>query len=395
MNQITDIRLLEFICSQTNMEELAIQNDFSSFMMDSNPNQQLDLIKFPLKKLAIHKSPCFLGTANNVIEFVDKIAPTLQEIELGHISPFEKIAYAEIFKKCQKLQVLDIFIKFAPKTLKFYQKLIPNHSLKELFVQDYDAINEKALKGLIRNSPNLETLNIRGDDISKELLHFISIHLRKLKQLFVGLPSGSLADINLPSLTTIVVRNSNNLAQDWTIICNAMPNIKSFAFNDDSARTLGSGDSTIKAVTENWKKLEVVNFLNVQMSDVELILKNCADIKSVITCGFPDDQKASGALQAIKKNGRRLVNRVTRKESLFYKNHKSLWDNSLGLNAANSSFSVEDDSFNAAGEFIAGDVYEESDNGEDDEFVEEHDLAESSDDDEDYLYFGINPHDDQ
>ena len=175
----------------------------------------------------------------------------------------------------------------------------------------------------------------------RTFLHFISINLPKLKQLFAGLPSGSLADINLPSLTTIVVRNSNNLEQDWTAICNAMPNITTFAFDDDSARFLGY--STIKIVTENWKKLEVINFWNVQQSDDELILKNCVDIKAIITCGFPDDQEASAAIQRIKKNGHRLVHSVSRKESLFNKYHESLWNNSMSLNYDKSSFNVEGD----------------------------------------------------
>ena len=238
---------------------------------------------------------------------------------------------------------MKIFIKFAPKASKLYRKLIPNHSLKELLIQDYNAIYEKVLKGLIANAPNLETLNIRGDDISKDLLHFISINLPRLKELFAGLPYGSLADINLSSLTTIVVRNSKNLESDWIEICNAMPNIKTFAFNNNSARFLGFGGSTIKVVTENWNKLEVITISNVQLSDVELILKNCVDIKLVITCAFPDDQEASAAIRAIEKDGRRLVHSVSREKSLFYKYHESLWDNLWGFIKVADGFELEDE----------------------------------------------------
>ena len=319
-----DDLFLAFICSQTRLEALAF-HDVSSL---SHDNEQLDQIKIPLKKLALHKSS-FLGLASNMKFFFDKIAPTLEEIELGRIPPITHIAYEEIFNKCHKLQVLDIFIRCALKTIKFYRKLVPNHSLKELFIQYYDAKNEKVLKSLIVSAPNLETLNIRGDDISKDLLHFISINLPKLKQLFAGLPFGTLAGTNLTSLTTIV--DLHNREKYWTQICNAMPNIKTFAFNEGSFRllleSLGFEDTTIKVVTENWKKLEVINYFEVQLRDIELILKNCADIKSVVVCKFPNDQEASAAIRAIEKNGRRLVNCVSRKESLFFKYHESLWEN--------------------------------------------------------------------
>ena len=334
-----DVSFLEFILLQTSLEELAIHDTSITTL---NSDEHMNQIKFPLKKVSLHKSPYFLQHALNITTFADKIAPALEEVELGLIYPFSHIVYEEIFKKSHKLQVLDIFIKYAPKASKLYRKLIPNHSLKELFIQDYKSKYEEILKGLIVNAPNLETLNIRGDGISKDLLHFISISLPNLKQLFAGLPYGPLGDIKLSSLTTIVVRNLKKLVPDWTGICNAMPNIKAFAFKDNYDRSLGLGDSTIKVCTENWNKLEVVNFLNVQLSDVELILKNCVDIKSVVTCAFPDDQEASAAIQAIEKNGRRLVHIVPRRQSLIYKYHKSLWDDSLGRNDAIGSLEDED-----------------------------------------------------
>ena len=354
--------------------------------------------------------------------FFDKIAPSLEEIELGRIFPFTNIAYQEIFKKCHKLQILDIYIRHAPQTSKFYRKLTPSHSLKELFIRDYEEIHEKALKGLIGNAPNLETLNIRGDGISKDLLHFISINLPKLKQLFADLPSGSMADIKLSSLTTIVVGNSFILDEDWTEICNAMPNINTFVFDDNTDRDCKLEEITIKAVTENWKKLEVVHFFSVQLSDVEYILKNCANIKSVITCEFPDDQEVSAAIQAIKKNGRRLVRRVLHQKSLYFQYHESLWENLSGFidtgvnlydgkaekieketvqqlvqvaQMLNAHINIQEVIVeNVAGWNIAGEVHEAGQEDNNAEEIEQDDNveAESSEDDEEEFYLAIDAH---
>ena len=118
------------------------------------------------------------------MKFFDKIAPTLEEVELGYNFPFDIIAYVEIFKKRYKLRVMDIFIKFGPKDLMIYQKLIPNHSLQELSIQDYHVNCEEVLKTLIVNAPNLETLNIRGDDISKDLFALHLDQFAKIKTTF-------------------------------------------------------------------------------------------------------------------------------------------------------------------------------------------------------------------
>lgn len=146
---------IDFLVGQDRLEELAICG--ASIYSDGIDVNKIKAMKFPLKRLALHKMGNFLGSEANTLMFLDQFTDTLEEFELGN--KFEMSVYEMIFKKLKKLKVLSICLSSAPAGRDFYRKLRANTSIKKLIVNDFDGTYVDQLQGIIGGTTFLAIFN--------------------------------------------------------------------------------------------------------------------------------------------------------------------------------------------------------------------------------------------
>lgn len=311
--------LIDFLCTQTMLEELIL--DEVDFFGADVTEEHIEKMNFPLKRLSwialntVTKETHFMGGASNALAFLKRFASTLEHLVLA--DHFEPQFYALLFKKCQKLQSLEVCAVFLPEDENFYKTLCNLKSVKKLDVGRYTDGTQQFVEGIIGHLPNIETLIVSGIG-ANGLLKFVSNNLLKLKSLCIREITGNLfQDITMPqSLRKVDVESLNPQLsdQEWSQVLVAMPNVEQLTIHDtrDSLN-----EAKFDALTRSWTQLRVLNLGRDFKPTAQMfkdLLSRCPNIITVRCQGDSNDP----AFKDFKKPGLRLtVNRDTSFEYLF------------------------------------------------------------------------------
>lgn len=343
--------LVDFLCGQTKLEELALRDmDFDGTSISVEKIQEM---KFPLKKLSLHQQTSLFQTDENLLAFLYNFVGTLETLDIAGNFPDE--AYEMIFKDFSKLKSLVVYINRAPISETFYQSLHANSSIKKLHIKAYRDIYQKAVEGFIGNLPNIESLVLDMENVPQSLIQFVSNNLPKINDLRVRQTKASmLKNVRIGTLKTLTITSMyTHSSKDWKALVKAFHNIEtltivscvdSASLNDEmfniftkslprlSHLKLGRGFTVIKPRVFNQMKNNCKNLKRVEI--VEDAFKSKKDVMEKVLANFKRD-----GLQLV-------VYPMDKSNRIFDEGSDSLWNKeevAIAFDDSDSDVSDDDD----------------------------------------------------
>lgn len=301
--------MIEYLGSQKMIQELAVRDlSLNHYLCDL---KVIKAVQFPLKKLSLWKLRDAVRDEEKLLAFLENFVDTLEFLELrGH---YPNSVYEMIFKKFLKLKVLKVGMNQTPKNDEFYHNLRPNQSIQKFIIIDSEKATEKSIEGFIGNLPNIETLVMGTENVSNNLLVFISNNLPKLKSLNLNTIKGHMIErVCIGSVTSLRVKKTGELEpNDWKLSVKAFPNVNEFSIEKVWAKDALS-DRMFNIFTKGWKMLNHLKFghgFKAVKRIFNQLLRNCKDFKTfeLIETNFDHENNQKVLLKDFNKDGLRLI----------------------------------------------------------------------------------------
>jgi hypothetical protein len=319
-----------YLASQKHIQELALRD--MEFQPSKISLEQINAIQFPLKKLSLLLQTDLFGTEENLLAFLNKFTGSLEELEIGGKFP-EKV-YEMIFKNFRNLKVLRINVSQAPTDDAFYHNLRSSPSVKKLILYCFRSSHQRVIEGIIGNLPNLESLDLDSDDVSNELLVFISNNLLKLEHL-------SLRDVNEKIVNQVRIASLKSLSIktlpllytiQWKVILKAFPKVEKFSV-EQVTNPISLNDRNFNVISKTWKNLSHVKFGYGFVAVKRIfnqMLRNCKSIKVVEISedSFKNNKVIKNmVLRDFKKDGLRFIIYSNAEREKVFEGRYGLWVN--------------------------------------------------------------------
>lgn len=278
----------KFLAKLPKLEKLALWKiDFDDF--DDIEICNLSAITAPLKNLSIRQLQKPFKSDANFLEFLNRFALTLKELDVGEWIlkfPIPSSAIEVIFNKFHNLKVLRLHLDAFPNDPKFYAGLHSNPSIHTLIiVTKNNQAENQALFGVVSKLPNITTLVLNSIELSKEVLTFISTNCANLKTLQLKSMSGfQFKHLRLPHLVNLSICTLRDMnPRHWKDFVRSLRNIESLSIHtchdEDSLNTIAFNIFT-KGLT-NIKHLSFYYGFNPVKRHFNQMIKNCKNLQSI------------------------------------------------------------------------------------------------------------------
>lgn len=262
--------LMEFLSTQKNLTTLALRSISSSMLfqtpMDCN-------VQFRLKKISLQGFELKESEHNNLLEFLNIHALTIEELEMT--GKFPEFVYENVFAKFKNLKKLKI-IGF-PKGDDFYGRLDKNLSITSLTLDGFEPPESPKFFQTMPNIENLKWLS----SCSKKTLQLIGNNFTQLNNLSIGNLStdAGAGDLQFPSLNVVKVKNFDK-AFDWDSFTKAVAPLSELCIISYTELT----NRNIEDISHNLENLHTLRLDCKIVGDKEffdIIRRNCKKLKSL------------------------------------------------------------------------------------------------------------------
>ena len=311
--------LTAFMTGQRELETLIIVNYFP---LDDDA---ITSAKYNLKQFSVR----LFANLKDVKDEI-KLNACLLQIMARHKDTLENLEITvkgenlmEFIMKNLKVQRLFVTAELLPTNHQVYLKIHPNPHLKKLIICR-QIPNSKAVQGLIRIYPRIESLIIKScqpEDINEALIVFAST-LKSLKSLHLDVLPLNTPNAPMPSLRTFYVNDQHKI-ENFLEFCSNIPSIETLALSGFEAADVTI--ENIEIMTSRLTQLQHIKFGNefkLTSEMLDIFSRNCPKLRLIEEFKYFNKSKNNVT------HGRIQVVSFSHFNSHVFKEEETLWNES-------------------------------------------------------------------
>ena len=320
-----DHNLMKFLCTQDQMENLALRGIFLSNTVFS-PIEGCS-INFKLKSLSLREfssGPKY----GNVLKFLQQQRDNLVHFELGNY--FTSDIYEFVFNRLIHLNTLFLDVSGIPPQMDFYDFIRINHNPMKLRLRGEQKKNELYAK-ILSLYPNVHDLRI-SSKVSLETLEYMRANLSQLTRISLHiLPAGVPKDLTFPNLKVVHLDWLDHTI-DWVHFLASNRTIEelSLKWSKNQFDTFGAA---LKTVCQNLPLLRIMKIgtlMNIDMEKIRDIQTVCKNLDTVDILDENLDFNYSDDGMMLKKNGFKFCAFVKKSMNVVFPPEDSVWKDDDG-----------------------------------------------------------------
>lgn len=332
-----DHNLMRFLCTQDEIENLALRGIFESNTVFS-PMEGHD-INFKLKSLSLREfssGPMY----GNVLKFLQKQKNNLIHFELGKY--FTPDIYEFVFNRLIHLKTLFLDISGVPPNLKFYEDITININPIKLRLRGELKNNELYAK-ILSLYPNVRDLRI-SSKVSLETLEYIRCHMPHLTRISLHiLPAGVPKYIKFPKLKVVHLDWLDHTI-DWVhfLASNTSIEVLSLKWSKNQFDTFGSALKTVCKRLPKLRHLKIGTLMNIDMEKIRDIQSICMRLDKIDILDENLDFNYMDDGMMLKKNGFKFCAFAKKSMKVVFPPEDSVWKDDDGDYDSDSGLSQPD-----------------------------------------------------
>ena len=320
-----DHNLMRFLCTQDQMENLALRGIFNSNYVFSPMKGHT--IAFKLKSMSLREfssGPMY----GNVLKFLQQQKNNLVHFELGKY--FTSDIYEFVFNQLPYLKTLFLDVSGVPHQMEFYEEIQINRYPMRLRLrgeQKDDALYAKILSLY----PCVRDLRICSK-VSLETLEYMRANLHNLTRISLHiLPAGVPKYIKFPKLK-IVHLDWLDHTIDWVHFLASNPTIEvlSLKWSKNQFDTFGSALKTVCKRLPKLKHLKIGTLMNIDMEKIRDIQAVCKTLDKFDILDENLDFNYMDDGMMLKKNGFKFCAFTKKSMRIIFPPEDSVWKDDDG-----------------------------------------------------------------